>query len=390
MLWATALWATAAVAPEPASARARRKNKRRAEPRAREERRGKERRGEERRGEQRRDKERRDEQRSGEEPEENRKEKREAKGKERRGENRGENRGEQQHDRRDRRDGKPKSVRRKKRIAKRIFRRGQRLFLRKKYKRAIKAFHRAFSYWPYRVIHYNLALTYAFIDEDKKAYHHLRLYLKDASARERDLPHELNELQQRMGALIIEVSNPAAIIYVDGRRAGTGKSELIVSSGERKVSVEISGRKVAEKVIEVGGGEEKTWEVVLSGTGGEPSRPPGPSSFFDRWATLHWGYFAATASLAVAAAVTSAVLSARTKTLYDQFLDDRTNADLRERGVATKTASEAMWAVTGVLVAGAAAVAIFTQWDAPEERPTLSVTPNPMRRGGGLTITWRH
>jgi len=267
----------------------------------------------------------------------------------------------------------------RKELAKKLFAKGQKLFLRDKYGPAIKEFKAAYAEWPYRVIHYNMALTYTFMKEDEKAYHHLTLYLKDATEKEKDLPRELEDLKKRMGVIIVRANNPDATILIDGKEVGSGSVEQVVHTGTREVLIKLAGRNVASKKIEVAGGALEKWSPVL-----EKSISMEPQKGFAR---LHWGYFTAAAGITLAAIITSSVLSVRTKSLHDEYMDKRYDANLRSEGIKTKRAAEVMWSITGLLTLGTAAVAIFTEWKQPEE--SVSIMPAPHNKGAIINITWK-
>ncbi len=265
----------------------------------------------------------------------------------------------------------------RKAMAKREFAQGQEFFLREEYKKAVASFNKAYKHWPYRVIHYNLALAYTFMKDDENAYRHLLVYLRDATESERDLPKELRSLQGRMGMMIIRVDNPRAEIHVDGNLVGSGRSEHIVQSGTREVVIKVDGREVAQNTIEVIGGGVQTWDLVL------PESPPPSRRTFGK---LHWGFFAAGGGATLVSLVASTALSVRTKKLRDEFMNDRSDADLRARGIRTKRSAEVMWAVTGLLAVGTAVTAFFTRWR--EEERTLIIAAVPGERGAMLSITW--
>ncbi len=267
----------------------------------------------------------------------------------------------------------------KKELAKKLFAKGQKLFLRDKYGAAINEFKAAYEKWPYRVIHYNMALTYTFMKEDEKAYNHLTLYLKDATEKEKDLPKELKDLKKRMGVIIVRANNPNATILIDGKEVGSGSVEQVVRTGTREVLIKLAGRNIASKKIEVAGGTSEKWAPAL-----EKDILMDPQSSVPR---LHWGYFTAAAGVTLVSLITSTVLSVRTKSLHDEYMDKRYDANLRSEGIRTKRAAEVMWSITGFLTLGTAAVAIFTEWKQPKE--SITIIPAPHNKGAIINITWK-
>lgn len=267
----------------------------------------------------------------------------------------------------------------RKALAKKLFVKGQKLFLRDKYRAAIKVFKAAYAKWPYRVIHYNMALSYTFMKEDEKAYHHLTLYLKDATDKEKDLPKELKDLRSRMGVILVRANDPSATILIDGKEVGSGSVEQVVRTGTREVLIKLAGRNVASKKFEIIGGTSEKWEPTL-----EKAIFINPQKGFAR---LHWGYFTAAAGVTLVSIITSTVLSVRTKSLHDEYMDKRYDANLRSEGLRTKRAAEVMWSVTGLLTLGTAAFAIFTEWKHPEKNISFMTVPH--NKGAIFGVTWK-
>lgn len=278
--------------------------------------------------------------------------------------------------------------------AKKYFEEAQRHYERGRYGEAVKAFLKAYGYSKHPVIIYNLALAYAMRKEWVQAATYLRIYLQKVPDAARRLPRALRRARRKVATLTVEVPDPKAEIYVDGRRRGKGKVVVLVMPGRRAVEVRLGDRIVARKVLRLARGKEKHWELTRASWDEARKKPPppvNPPTVKRRWelGRLHWAYFAAAAGLTAAALAVSAWTSVRTKQLHDRYMDDRSNVSLYNEGNRYRDASTAMWIATGVVAAGAAALAVFTRWRGPEPEKATQVSASPMWPAGiNLTVTW--
>jgi tetratricopeptide (TPR) repeat protein len=315
--------------------------------------------------------------------------------------------------------GKAEKVR-----AKKIFARAHKLFKKRKYDRAIALFKQAYGLWKHRSIRFNIALAYALKGDKVQAVIHLRQYLKKATAKERKLPELLKRVQGQVGVLVVQVALPKASIFIDGRLAGKQKVEVVVEPGARVVEVRVGDRVVARKIIVLAAGKEKLWE--LAGTVAVPPRPapprpveparkppppvkPAPATVQpppappveaalpelrlprDRPRPLgrvHWGYFAVTASLAVAAGAAAAATTVKAVQLHDRYMDEIGNLNLRKKGMRYEDVANALWGVTGAFGVASVILAIFTRWRGPEKETGVSVMPLVVPRGSGVALSW--
>jgi hypothetical protein len=305
----------------------------------------------------------------------------------------------------------------KKAAAKKHFARGRKLFEKERYKQAIAAFLRAYRRWPYPVIHFNIALAYLFCGDDIAAVTHLRKYLVEASEGEIEIPKELKKAQHRVGVVIVSIPDDTADIYVDGKKAGIGNVELVLRPGRKRIEIRKEGQTIAARTFIVQGGKEQIWQLSWAAWKKKTKKLEAAllqqeqerkeqeelgesrkkriaklveleASASHRLGRLHWGYFAGAAAVTGASLITSIALSARTVQLRDDFLDNRTDTDLRAQGVAHKRAAEIMWGVTGGFAVATAIVAIFTRWRPATETPDIQVTPVAGPTQAGIRIDW--
>jgi tetratricopeptide (TPR) repeat protein len=281
--------------------------------------------------------------------------------------------------------------------AKKYFEEGQRHYERGRYAKAVEAFLKAYGFSKHPVIIYNLALAYAMRKKWVKAATYLRIYLKKVPDAARRLPRALRRARRKVATLIVEVPDPKAEIYVDGKRRGKRKVDASVMPGQRGVERRLGDRIVARKMFQLARGQEKHWELTRASwekVQKEPLKPPipvKPPVVKRRWrlGRLHWAYFAAAAGLTAAALAVSVWTSIKTKQLHDRYMDDRSNVPLYNEGNRYRDASTAMWIATGVVAAGAVALAVFTRWRAPEPEKAAQVSVSPLGPFGiSLSVTW--
>lgn len=290
--------------------------------------------------------------------------------------------------------------------AKRLFRQGHRLFKRRKYSQSVEAFKKAYKFWGRREIHFNIAFAYAKLGEKVKAVTHLRKFLKEATpAEKRRVPRILRKMQQSVGVLVIQVPSDEAKIFVDGRDAGSGRVEIVVETGKRVVEIRLKDKTVAKKEFDAEPGMEKLWELTElprpeprpdprpeprpdPRPGPPPDPTPDPTPKAKPKTGLHWAYFAAAAGLAVVAAGVAAGTGVKTDSLREDYEKTPTRSTM-DQGNTMRRTTNAMWGVAAGAAAGAAVLAIFTQWSKPKESnqpPSGGVTVTPGVSPGGVSL----
>lgn len=290
--------------------------------------------------------------------------------------------------------------------ARRYFSQGQKLFRRQRFSQAVEAFEKAYQYWGRREVHFNIAFSYARLGEPVKAVTHLRQYLREATEPEkRKVPALLRKMQQSVGVLIIRVPSDEARIYVDGRDEGTGHVEIVVETGVRMVEIRLRGKTVAKNEMDAEPGIEKIWELTeLPGT--EPKPDPKPDPRPDPRPDpitppivedppsrgLHWAYFTAAAGLAAVAAGVAGGTGFKTNSLRKDYEDNPTRSTMN-KGNTMRRVTNAMWGVSAGFAAGAAVLAIFTEWKKPTKKiipgdGTVTVVPGVNERGASINFVF--
>ncbi len=293
--------------------------------------------------------------------------------------------------------------------ARRYFSRGEKLFRRGRFSQAVEAFEKAYQFWGRREIHFNIAFSYARLNEPVRAVTHLRKFLRAASEPERrKIPPLLRKMQQSVGVLIIRVPSEEARIYVDGRDEGSGHVEIVVETGMRMVEIRHGGKTVAKNEMDAEPGIEKIWELTeLPGTEPEPRPDPEPQPRPDPVPDpvrppiveeppsrgLHWAYFTATAGLAVVAAGVAGGTGFKTNSLRKDYEDNPTRSTM-DKGNTMRRVTNAMWGVSAGFAVGATVLAIFTEWRKPTQRiipgeGTVNVIPSITDRGAAVNVVFR-
>jgi tetratricopeptide (TPR) repeat protein len=296
--------------------------------------------------------------------------------------------------------------------AKKLFRAGKQLFQQKRYKKAIVQLEKAHRLWKHRVIVFNLALAHAHLGDNIRAMIYLRRFLAEAPPAERKLPRILQQVQQKVGVLVIQLPDPRAAIYVDGRLVGHGRVELVVKPGRKAIEISLGKRTVVRKSIEVPAGSEKTWELAemprprptrrrppgtrprlrprpaVTPTGASPPAPASAPARSSR--NVHWGYFTTFTVVTAGALAAAIAMGFKTKQAHEDFVaSGRTDPALHDDGVKYQRIANALWGVTAAAAVTATMLAIFTRWRRPERStPRISVKPTIWPGGAGLTVDW--
>ncbi len=291
--------------------------------------------------------------------------------------------------------------------ARALFQRGRVFFSKGKYVEAANAFEDAYALHKHKAIEYNLAVTHALLGHVKRAVTYLRAFLRHES-NPPPLPDVLKRAQSRVGAVVVSVKNPDAVIYVNGRPAGTSHVDVVVDPGRVVLEVRLRDRVVAHKELTVLAGRETMYEfaeikaATVAGPGGgtravggsgrgvgggQTGVDKGPS-----YQKLHWAYFATAAAVALGLAAGAVATGVMAKKDYDDFQKDLSNEALRDEGIKLVKITNGLWGAAGGMAAAAVVFAIFTRWKGKEkQKETSSVTAAPMITpgGGGLVITFR-
>ena len=301
--------------------------------------------------------------------------------------------------------------------ARQLFKKGKKLFKKKDYDAAIAAFKEAYAIWKHRVIIYNLAVTYAYNGNHIQAAVHAREFLKKAKGKEKNLPEVLQRSMKKVGMLIIRVPDPKAAIYVDGRQVGLGTAELMVSAGVHVMELRQKDRVIKRMEIRVEGGKEKVWELAEMPK--PPRKPPRvrprprprvrprprpprvviqqpPKKKKKKLGTLHWGVFASAMAVTAGSLAGAISLSVKTRSLHNEFQEDKTDAALADQGKNYQLGANILWGVTAAAAVGTAVVAIFTDWKGSKASEEESPTPKEGERvsfgvypgGGTLRVSF--
>ncbi|MFH2010414.1 MAG: hypothetical protein ABI333_27695 [bacterium] len=276
-----------------------------------------------------------------------------------------------------------RTVAERKSAAGRAYAKGQKLYEKRRYRAAIQALRQALDHWPYREIHFNIALCYYELREPVGAVRHLRLFLEGASPKERrSVPGALRRMQRRVGVLVVRASDTQTEIWVQGRLRGRGRVEQIVRPGEIAVELKQGKETLAHKLLRVPRGGTATWDYSLGRVITKlETKPP------RRRVRLHWGYFVGAAGTAVAAAAAAVGLGYKTRALHREF-DLNPSWPTRDEGLRYQTLTNVMWGVAGAAFVSAAVIAIFTRWRRKERPDRVQVLPVLTPGGVGVTGTF--
>jgi len=289
--------------------------------------------------------------------------------------------------------------------AKEYFRRAQLLFNGGKYTLAVREFESAYALWKHPNIEFNLAVVYALLGNYVASVRFQNLLRQHAPDKLLQLPAEAKAAQQKVGTVVVSAQNPNAVIYVNGDKVGRRHVKVVVLVGRAVLEVRLGSRVVASKAVQVHPGQQTVYEFAslkvshkvgrTGGTGNGTSlgsgSAGGPSSGHRSWQRLHWAYFASTLAVAVGLAAGATWSSIHSKKLYDDYMDDRSNAQLRSDGITSVRTSNILWGVAGGVGAAAVILAVFTRWRNHSEQvgSTQSVVPLIYPGGAGVSFSWR-
>jgi len=299
-----------------------------------------------------------------------------------------------------------------KKKAKEHFKNGRKLFRKKRYVQAVVEFKKAYALRKHPAIQFNIAMSYAFVQESIAAARHTRIYLKAAKGKARALPKVLLIVLHQTGVLTISTPDPKAEIFVDGRRVGKGKAEVIVMIGNHSVDIRLGKRIAMQRNIVIKPREERVWEIkeipreasgprrivgvrriVHPPSGTRPavdvSNPaPGNSPKSKK---LHVGWFVTTAALAIATVGAGlGVDKGLTKpTFKDYDSGGSVDRDLYNKVIAYRNTAISLFAAGGALGIAAVVIAIFTKWKKRERaKSAITIAPVIGPSSIGLTLRW--
>ncbi len=286
--------------------------------------------------------------------------------------------------------------------ARSYFRLGKQLFARGRYKPAIEALQKAFQYWNHRVILFNIAYCYARLGDQPVAGRYLRQFLKRAPPREKKLPAELAAVLRATGVVMVKPPRAHLVTFLDGRKIGAGSVTRVVLAGRHVLELRDGDRVVSRTQLDVPGAGQRVWAPTRihappalrappprrRHTPGVVPGSPAPS----RRQRLHWGWFVATASLAVALAGAAVGLGVVAKGRVDDYRADNAlglaTSSQRKDAVNAMIGTNALWGAAGAAAITAGILAFFTRFRRTEAGPGARVrpTPGPGQLGLGLAV----
>jgi hypothetical protein len=297
--------------------------------------------------------------------------------------------------------------------AKKHFKKGQRLFRKKKYAEAIVHFKAAYALRKHPAIQFNIAMSYAYRNNTLAAARHIRIYLRVAKNKAKSLPNALLMILYQTGVLIINTPDPTAEIFVDGLPVGKGKAEIDVMIGKHSVEIRLGKRIAARRTVHVKPREERLWD--LKEIPREAPRPrqivhrrvarpppvarrgvvipkPAPQVLKGR-KKIHLGWFVTTAALAVAAVGAGVGIDQGvTAPAFREYESGgNTDRDLYSKVITYRNITISLYAVAGTLGISAIIIALYTQWK-KRERTHSAITLAPAVGPGniGFSLRWNH
>jgi tetratricopeptide (TPR) repeat protein len=267
---------------------------------------------------------------------------------------------------------------------------GKQLLQEKRYRSAVRCFQKAYRFWKRREIQFNLALAYLELGDKVASGRHLRRYLDQATPAEREaLPARFQRLQQQIGVLRVQSTDPLVEIWIDGQRRGTGSVVVVVLPGSRAVELRRGPRVLVHKVIEVAGGREVIWNPPPVPALRPHRRVPPPLSERIKRPgrqQLHWAFFAAAASLAVGAGAAVVYTGVRTLQLREEWRTNYT-AEIKQKFERHELATNVLITIAATAAVGAGILAFFTRWRSSKgEKRRSMLLPTIVPGGAGLSF----
>ena len=182
------------------------------------------------------------------------------------------------------------------------------------YQEALAEFHRAYELTAdYRLL-FNIGQVMQRLEDYAGALTYLERYLAEggervADARRETVETEILRLHERVAYLSIRVEQPGAEVLVDDQLRGLSplSERLMVSVGNRKVTVRKAGYEPAEQIVHVGGGEGQSLQVTLTPARGAGEAMPVQAHETPEVRRAPWLAWSITGGLVVAATVTGSL-----------------------------------------------------------------------------------
>jgi tetratricopeptide (TPR) repeat protein len=135
---------------------------------------------------------------------------------------------------------------------------------------ALAQFERAYELKPNYKVLYNIGQTYFQLRQYVEAHDAMTRYLKEGgdqidAERLAAVNRDLADLERRLAKVTLNVNVNGATVLIDGKKAGvTPLSEpLVVSEGQRVISVEVPHRGVLQRQLRVVGGDAPTLTLTF-------------------------------------------------------------------------------------------------------------------------------
>jgi len=257
---------------------------------------------------------------------------------------------------------------------------------------ALRHFRAAYRLWPRKENAFNLALVYHELGDKIAAANHLLVYLDQVDSKARSqLPKIFVRLLKKVGTLAVQAPGAQMEVWVDGRRAGTGRVDVALLPGRHVVQIRQGGESILEWKLVLERGQRLQWRPKVVSPSPRrarrlsDTRKPGDKGPPRPWGRLHWAYFAIAAGVAVAAGVAAIPLGLETNELEAEFKANPTD-ELGRRGKAYKNATNAMAGIAAIAGVSAVVLAIFTRWRPMESESRLTFSPAVRRGGATLTL----
>jgi len=290
---------------------------------------------------------------------------------------------------------------------------GKRAFLAKKYDEALGHWRKAYSLWPKPQLLYNIALAYEQAGKPAEAMTFLRVFFAEAQTQPQK-PALLKGARKLERSLVPRVSvlglsgHTGAQVLVDGKRAGTLPTEVVLLPGAHRLELRAPGRITVTRSLTLTAGRTTLLHVPLhpepdrpalrprpriqthphSGPGLDPGlgTSPTPSG---RRSGLHMVYTLTAAGIALALAGTAVGTGLLAVQRYDDFQTNPTLSS-RARVKTLQDATNSLWALAGAAGVAAVVLAIFTRWRTGPEAPPRPTKKVDLTLGpGGMGVALR-
>ncbi|MFH2006391.1 MAG: PEGA domain-containing protein [bacterium] len=296
-------------------------------------------------------------------------------------------------------DDKARAAEADKAKARKHFSNGSRLYAKGKFKQAIVEFTEAYRFWKNRRILLNIAICHAEGGKRVEAITFFRRALAGADAAavaklRSGSPEVLKRMEGEVAILKVEMPDPTAEIYINGKPAGKSPVEQVVIPGDCKVEVKVNGQVKVHKTFQLAQGGQETWALTSWPVPRERQKPPvgadKPGGSWRRLAKLPVLYFGIAAVVTLAGAAALIGTGVKTNQLEDDY-HANPNLGTRDEGLRYKSAANAMIGITAIAAAATVALGIFTDWKKlpwkKKESASTTVAPHLGPGGAGLTVS---